>query len=195
MTAAVQAPERFDKPMAIETRPVALTRYTWTLKDLPADAGEIAAPFVLRTAGDQEVDEAVAIVQSSYNLDPEWSGCALHIKGTVLPMVMKTLAKEPTCLFVQHGNRVIGASVFDCEPEEGGVHLISGPCVLIEYRNRGIGGALLAATLDALRSRGVTEALGQTRPNSPSAKYLCSKFGGRAVKEAPSETAAQADAA
>ena len=195
MTAAVRIPDRFDKPMAIETRPVALTRFSWTLKDLPADASEIAAPFVLRTAGDQEVDEAVAIVQSSYNLDPEWSGCALHIKGTVLPLVVKTLAKEPTCLFVQHGNRVIGASVFDCEPEEGGVHLISGPCVLIEYRNRGIGGALLAATLDALRGRGVTQAFGQTRPNSPSAKYLCSKFGGRAVKEEPAELVTQADAA
>ena len=181
--------------MAIETRPVALTRFFWALKDLPADAGEIAAPFVLRTAGDQEADEAAAIVQSSYNLDPEWSGCALYIKGTVLPLVAKTLAKEPTCLFVQHGNRVIGASVFDCEPEEGGVHLISGPCVLIEYRNRGIGGALLAATLDALRGRGVTQAFGQTRPNSPSAKYLCPKFGGRAVKEEPAELVTQADAA
>ena len=195
MTAAVRALEGFDKLMAIETRPIALTRYTWTLKELPADAGEIAAPFVLRTAGDQEMDEAVAIVQSSYNLDPEWSGCALHIKGTVLPMVMKTLAKEPTCLFVQHGNRIIGASVFDGEPEEGGVHLISGPCVLIEYRNRGIGGALLGATLDALRGRGVAQACGQTRPNSPSAKYLCSKFGGQAVKEEPAEIATQADAA
>ena len=181
--------------MPIETKPVALARFAWALKDLPAEAGEISAPYILRTAGEQETDEAVAIVQSSYNLDPEWSGCALHIKGTVLPAVMKTLAKEPTCLFVQHGNRVIAASVFECEPEEGGVHLVSGPCVLIEYRNRGIGGALLAATLDALRARGVTQALGQTRPNSPSAKYLCPKFGGRAVQEEPAELAAQADAA
>ena len=181
--------------MPIETKPVALARFAWLLKDLPANAGEISAPYVLRTAGEQETDEAVAIVQSSYNLDPEWSGCAMHIKGTVLPMVMKTLAKEPTCLFVQHGNRVIAASVFEWEPESGGVHLVSGPCVLIEYRNRGIGGTLLGATLDALRARGVTQAFGQTRPNSPSAKYLCSKFGGRSAQEQATEPVAQADAA
>lgn len=179
--------------MSIPSRPVALVRFSWDLKQLPPGAGEVSKPFILRTAGEQEADEALAIVQASYNLDPEWSGCALHIKGTVLPRVMKALAKEPTCLFVQHGNRVIAASVFDCEPGPDEVHLISGPCVLTEYRNRGIGGALLGATLDALRARGAAEALGQTRPNSPSAKYLCPKFGGQQVRQqivpAPVETA------
>jgi len=169
--------------MSITSRPVALARYTWNLQELPPGAGEIAAPFVLRTAGDQEADEAVALVQASYNLDPEWSGCALHIKGTVLPAVMKALAKEPTCLFVLHGNRIIAASVFDCEPATGEVHLVSGPCVLIEYRNRGLGGALLGATLQALRDRGISEVTGRTRPNSASAKYLCPKFGGKPVRE------------
>jgi hypothetical protein len=169
--------------MSIKSRPVALARYTWNLQELASGAGEVASPFVLRTAGDQEADEAVSLVQASYNLDPEWSGCALHIKGTVLPAVMKALAKEPTCLFVQHGNRIIAASVFDCEPGTGEVHLVSGPCVLIEYRNRGLGGTLLGATLQALRDRGLHEATGQTRPNSASAKYLCRKFGGKLVRE------------
>jgi hypothetical protein len=181
--------------MPIETKPVALTRFVWALKDLPSDAGQIPAPFVLRTAGEQEVDEAVAIVRSSYNLDPEWSGCAMHIKGTVLPAVMKALAKEPTCLFVQHGNRVIAASVFDCEPETEGVHLVSGPCVLIEYRNRGIGGALLGATLDALRGRGLTEVTGHTRPSGPSSKYLATKYGGRPQIKSSSPVPAEAEAA
>jgi len=181
--------------MPIEIKPVALARFAWVLKDLPPGAGEIPAPFILRTAGEQEVDEAVTIVQSSYNLDPEWSGCAMHIKGTVLPAVMKALAKEPTCLFVQHGNRVIAASVFDCEPGAEGVHLVSGPCVLIEYRNRGIGGALLGATLDALRSRGLAEATGHTRPNGPSAKYLAGKFGGRPEIKSAAPAPAEAEAA
>jgi GNAT superfamily N-acetyltransferase len=135
-------------------------------------------------------------VQASYNLDPEWSGCSAHITATVLPGSIKTLAKEPTCLFVQHGNRVIAASIYDPEPEPGGVHLVTGPCVLIEYRNRGIGGALLGATLEALRERGISEVIGHTRPKSASARYLCTKFGG---KEAATEPAlpdeSRADAA
>ena len=165
--------------MPIQSRPVEIDRFFWDLKELPQGAGEISAPFVLRTAGDQEAEEALAVVQASYDLDPEWSGCASHIRETVLPGVSKALAKEPTCLFVQHGNRVIAASVYDCDPEKGGVHLVSGPCVLIEYRSRGIGGVLLGATLEALKSRGLSEATGHTRPNGPSAKYLATKFGGK----------------
>lgn len=180
--------------MPIPSRPITLARFRWNLKNLPEDAATMAQQFVLREASEQETEDAVAIVQASYNLDPEWSGCALHVKGTVLPGVIKAMAKEPTCLFVQHGNRIIAASVYDASPEEGGENLVSGPCVLIEYRSRGIGGALLGATLATLRGRGLNEATGSTRPNSPSAKYLCTKFGGTAVPEdAPSpvvETAA-----
>jgi hypothetical protein len=173
-----------------------LARFSWNLKELPQSAAEMPAPFTLRTAGEQEREEAISLVQASYNLDPEWSGCASHIASTVLPDSIKALAKEPTCLFVQHGNRVIAASIFDPEPEPGGVHLVSGPCVLIEYRNRGIGGALLAATLEALRERGITEVIGQTRPKSPSAKYLCSKFGGTEVRvESPVPEEARANVA
>ena len=181
--------------MPIQSRPVEIDRFIWDLKELPPAAGEIPAPFVLRTAGEQEMEEALAIVQASYNLDPEWSGCASHIRDTVLPGVASALAKEPTCLFVQHGNRVIGASVYDCEPEERGVNLVSGPCVLIEYRNRGIGGALLGATLEALRSRGLVQATGQTRPNGPSAKFLATKFGGKPQGRKPAAAPAVAETA
>jgi hypothetical protein len=183
--------------MSIQSRPIELERFAWDLKALPDGAGEISAPFVLRHAGEQEADEVLTLVQASYNLDPEWSGCASHIKDTVLPGVMRTLAKEPSCLFVQHGNRVIAASVYDCEPGKDGVHLVSGPCVLIEYRSRGIGAALLGATLEALRNRGLNEATGHTKPKSPSAKYLFTKFGGKpAVFPRPAPAALQeADAA
>ena len=171
--------------MPIPSRPTVLARFSWNLKELPQSAAEMPAPFTLRTAGEQEREEAISLVQSSYNLDPEWSGCASHIASTVLPDSIKALAKEPTCLFVLHGNRVIATSIYDPEPEAGGVHLISGPCVLIEYRSRGIGGALLGATLEALRERGVSEVIGQTRPKSASAKYLCTKFGGKEASAEP----------
>lgn len=137
-------------------------------------------PFLLREAGEQEMEDAVRVVQAGYNLDPEWSGCAKHIDEVILPGVRRAFDGDPTCLFLQHGNRVIAASAYAPDPENG-IHLVSGPCVLIEYRNRGLGGALLHATLEALRERGVTEACGQVRPGTPSAKFLCSKFGGRPV--------------
>lgn len=166
--------------MPIPSKPVILARFRWKLADLQSEAAPIPGPYTLRPAAEQEMDDAVRVIQASYNLDPEWSGCAKHIDEVVLPAVRKVFQGEATCLFLLHGNRVIAASAYDPEPADG-IHLISGPCVLIEYRNRGIGGALLHATLESLRARGVSEAVGQTRPGTPSAKYLCRKFGGQPV--------------
>jgi hypothetical protein len=115
-------------------------------------------PYTLRPAGEQELEDALRVVQASYNLDPEWSGCAKHIDEVVLPGVRKAFSDEATCLFLLHGNRVIAASAYDPNPADG---------------------ALLHATLEALRARGLQEAVGQTRPGTPSAKFLCTKFGGK----------------
>lgn len=170
--------------MPILSKPAALVRFRWKLSELPAGEVPLPGPYTLRAAGEQEMDDAVRVIQASYNLDPEWSGCAKHIDDVVLPGVRKAFEGEATCLFLLHGNRVIAASAYDPEPADG-LHLVSGPCVLIEYRNRGIGGALLQATLEALRARGVSEACGQVRPGTPSAKFLCTKFGGQQVTAAP----------
>lgn len=180
--------------MPIPSKPVTLARFRWKLADLKPGECPVPKPFVLREAGEQELDDALRVVQASYNLDPEWSGCAKHVNDGVIPGVKRVFAGTPTCLFLQHGNRVIAASVYDSEPEDG-IHLVTGPCVLIEYRNRGIGGALLHATLEALRERGVTEAFGQTRPGTPSAKFLCSKYGGQQVSGPPSPSSSLAEAA
>lgn len=171
--------------MVTTSKPVTLVRFRWALSALPAEASEPPKPLVLRAAGEQDLEEALGVIQSSYELDPEWSGCGKHIENFVLPMSKKAFAEEATCLFVQHGNRVIAASAYLPEPGDTGVHLASGPCVLSEYRNRGIAGALLAATLEALRARGLKEAIGQSRPNSPSAKYLGRKFGGQPIAPPP----------
>ncbi len=125
----------------------------------------VAKPFSLRTAGDQEIEDALRVIEASYDLDPEWSGCDKYVEQIVIPGAKR--------------NRVIAASVYNPDPGEGDIHLVGGPCVLIEYRSRGIGGSLLGATLEALRGCGLTEAVGRTRPNSPSAKFLCRKFGGQ----------------
>lgn len=185
--------------MPIPSKPVQLAEFRWSLASLSTPVAEIAKPFTLRTAGDQELEDALRVVESSYDLDPEWSGCDKYVEQSVIPGVKRALSGSGECLFVLHGNRVIAASVYNPEPGEGDVHLVSGPCVLIEYRNRGIGGSLLGATLEALRARGLSEAIGRTRPNGPSAKFLCSKFGGQpatpSASPAPAPVAESAAAA
>lgn len=166
--------------MSIPSKPVTLVRFSWKLPVSSPDAADIPAPFKLRQADKQELDDALKVIQSSYNLDPEWSGGGRHLRDQVLPGVHRSFEESPHCLFVQHGNRVIAASAYDPDPADG-IHLVSGPCVFLEYRNRGIGAALLRATLEALHTFGLKEASGQTRPNSPAAKFLLTKFGGVAV--------------
>jgi hypothetical protein len=166
--------------MPIPSKPITLTRFRWKLADAPLATEELPQPYVLRAADKPELEDALRVIQASYNLDHEWSGCGKHVEEVVLPGVIKAFEDEAYGLFVQHGNRVIAASIYQPQPEDG-IHLVTGPCVLIEYRNRGIGGALLSATLQALKVHGVTEAVGQTRPFTPSAKFLCTKFGGEVV--------------
>jgi len=177
--------------MPIPSKPAALVRFRWKLADLPSGQAAMPGPYSLRAAGEQEMEDALRVIQASYNLDPEWSGCAKHIDDVVLPGVRRVFEGEATCLFLLHGNRVIAASAYDPAPADG-IHLVSGPCVLIEYRNRGIGGALLQATLEALRSHGAAEACGQVRPGTPSAKFLCTKFGGQQVAAPADPVAAKA---
>ncbi len=167
--------------MAIPSKPTKLVKFRWKLSQVPTGAAQPPKPYVLRAAGEQELADALRVILSSYELDPEWSGCAAHIEECVVAGVKRAFGDEATCLFIQHGNRVIGVSAYLPEPGNDGVHLISGPCVLAEYRNRGLGAVLLAATLEALGSRGLAEAIGQVRPNTVSAKFLCSKFGGQPV--------------
>lgn len=181
--------------MAIPSKPVQLASFRWKLTGMSGLATTLPKPYILREAGDQELEDALRVVQASYNLDPEWSGGGKHINEVILPAVRRAFAHGANCLFALHGNRVIAASVFDPEAPDG-VHLVTGPCVLIEYRNRGIGGALLGATLEALRTRGVAEAVGRTRPGTPSAKFLCSKFSGESVAPpVPSRTVQEPAAA
>lgn len=167
--------------MPIPSKPITLSHFRWKLADASFTAEELPQPYILRSADQQDMEDATRLVQAAYSLDPEWSGCGKHVEEVVLPGVFRSFAEEAYGLFVQHGNRVIAASIYHPDPEDG-VHLVTGPCVLIEYRNRGIGGALLAATLQALKEAGLTEAIGRTRPFTPSAKFLCTKFGGQQIE-------------
>jgi ribosomal protein S18 acetylase RimI-like enzyme len=53
--------------------------------------------------------------------------------------------------------------------------------ILHEYRNRGLGSALLAATLNFLRAEGLAKVRGVTRANSTPARFIYTKFGSHQV--------------
>jgi GNAT superfamily N-acetyltransferase len=65
-----------------------------------------------------------------------------------------------------------------CHPIRPGKAILPGPCVLVEYRNRGFGTGLLKHSLQALREAGVTRAVAVSKENAPVAKFLYPKFNG-----------------
>jgi len=94
---------------------------------------------------------------------------------------------EPLCLIVAHGARIIGASALAIEPEAQN-HLLTGPCVSMEYRNRGLASALLTQSLLTLRDAGLPIARGVTKQGSPAAQFIYPKLGSVC---APPETKSQ----
>ena len=76
-----------------------------------------------------------------------------------------------------HGTRIIGATILVPDPAAED-QFAPGPCVQMEYRNRGLGTALLAEGLRRLQEAGLSRATTIARSNGPVAKFLYPKFAG-----------------
>ena len=66
-----------------------------------------------------------------------------------------------------------------------------GPCVLQEYRGRGLGTALLRASLGELREAGFARAYGVARDKTAAARFVYPKFGGLGGRWSPDFEVAQ----
>ncbi|MEI6873004.1 MAG: GNAT family N-acetyltransferase, partial [Verrucomicrobiota bacterium] len=83
-------------------------------------------------------------------------------------------------LAVKNGERIIAAACFSTEAEAEN-HLYCGPCVLPEYRSRGLGAALLLASLRTLKDLGFHVARAVVKDNTTASKFVYPKF--RSVSE------------
>jgi len=111
-------------------------------------------------------------------MDSGWGDVAKSLQEILHRKIEQSLSKEEgRCLVLLHGARVIGVSVLNVS-EEADNNLVSGPCILHEYRSRGLGSQLLRASLVALKDAGLRKAYGVTRARTTSARFVYSKFGG-----------------
>ena len=103
-------------------------------------------------------------------------GAALHdaISGMQLDLAFQR--ESFPAIVITHGPRIIATSVLNSDPDADS-NLISGPCVLSEYCNRGLGTALLHASLKQLGEAGLLQVAAITKENSTSCKFLYPKFG------------------
>jgi hypothetical protein len=156
-------------------------RFSWNLTQLPPFPAELPEHYEIAPASTDDEMELRKVISSSFVLDPAWSPAMQEVTERIDFWLERAFA-SPTCtlLALRHGLRIIGAAVISHGPETE-VHLTPGPCISIEYRNRGFGTRLLEQSLTKLREAGVKEAFGVAKENAPVSKFLYPKFNGTAA--------------
>lgn len=154
-------------------------RFEWDLRSLDLRPVDLAKHYVIRRAIREEEGAVRKTIQSAFALDPDWSDVLKRIWHGIDEDISKAFdSRDSRCLVLTHGSRIIGASTLSTTPTDM-IHLLSGPCILVEYRNRGHGTALLAESLRYLAAAGLDTAVAMTRKNMPAGKFVYTKFGSR----------------
>lgn len=151
--------------------------FEWKTSGLPP-AGDSVSPFVIRPAEKDEEESVGKMIASAFSMDPTWGDITRVLLEKAAAAIGEAFAGPvPSCVVLLHGHRIIGASLLDTNPASEN-HLLTGPCILHEYRNRGLGTGLLCGSLAFLGEHEVGTARGITRAHSTTARFIYSKFGG-----------------
>jgi predicted GNAT family acetyltransferase len=159
------------------------SRFSWEAKDLPETSRYIITEtYSLRTANRQEKTLVHQVINSCFAQESCWNDVASKLMPRMQQEVEDrfTHHHEGDCLVITHGNRVIAASVVDPSRSSDN-HLITGPCITVEYRNRGFGALLLKESLLLAAQGGAEVLFGVTRTTSPAARFVYPKYGGISV--------------
>ena len=128
---------------------------------------------------DAERRQLQEVIEKSFALDPGWNAALHIIDARVKSSIAAAFNSESASwLALQHGARIVGGTLIMTDPDAP-AQFVPGPCILIEYRNRGLGTLLLCSALCHLRDIGMTRACARTREGSPAARFLYPKFGGQ----------------
>lgn len=157
------------------------TRFAWDLTRFSPAYPAVDSRYNIRQATAEDEKAVRTVVLSAFTLDSNWA-FMMNVLRSQLESTLDSLFDDkepeggrPVCLVITHGSRIIGASVLTLRRDAEN-HLLTGPCVLMEYHNRGLGTALLAESLLVLRDSGVKSAYGMTVQNAPTGQFVYSKF-------------------
>jgi N-acetylglutamate synthase-like GNAT family acetyltransferase len=152
-------------------------RFIWDLTKLPPLEYSMPAHYHLRAATRDDFRTVSPVISSSFSLDTSWSDTFFTFRERLEQQLEQAFNRESIpALVITHGQRVIGASALNTDMDAE-TNLISGPCVAVEYRNRGLGTALLHASLKQLQASGLTRARGICKDTAPATKFVYPKFG------------------
>ena len=153
-------------------------RFTWDLNAIPLTAVDLPNHYQITPATREDETAVRKVLSCSFLLDPAWNPAIGEVMQSLQSWLDRAfIVEENTCLTLRHGSRIIGASVL-CRDPGAENHFAPGPCILMEYRNRGFGTRLLEASLQLLKDAGLTHVSGIARELSPVAKFLYPKYNG-----------------
>jgi ribosomal protein S18 acetylase RimI-like enzyme len=156
-------------------------RFTWDLKQLPLPAPKLDERYTVRPAFAEDRKAVTAILLSAFSLDSAWSDIGAGLRDWLSSQIDIAFDREAApAIVITHGQRIIAASAINTDVDAE-THLVTGPCVSMEYRSRGLGTALLYHTLAHLRQSGLAIAHGVTKDNVAATKFVYPKFGAVAV--------------
>jgi ribosomal protein S18 acetylase RimI-like enzyme len=152
-------------------------RYTWDLAQLPKFEPRIASYFTIRTASRDEEKTVRSVIFAAFGLDTAWGDSFKSVRGFIESQLTSSfIHKAVPCLVITHGVRIIAASALNVN-EDAPTNLVSGPCVLSEYRSRGLGTTLLYESLMHLKTAGLAKANGICKDAVPAGRFVYPKFG------------------
>ena len=156
-----------------------LIRFTWDLGKVPLQQPSLPAKHEIKLQPNPNVEVLWEGIQRAFLNEKSWIvGLEAHLeqlRQKTFPEGKPLVGME--ILVLSHGSRVIGLSAL--QPKEGEEpQLLSGIILDYEYQRRGLGVALLQASLRHLAEKGLEKASVVTREGIPAARYLYQKFGG-----------------
>lgn len=156
-------------------------RFTWDLNGMSSTPVDLPPHYQIAPANKDEEKVVRMVLSRSFLLDPAWNPAIGEVMHSLQAWLDRAfIAEENTCLALRHGSRIIGASIL-CLDSHTENNFAPGPCITMEYRNRGFGTRLLQASLQRLRDSGLSQATGIARELSPVAKFLYPKYNGVAA--------------
>ena len=154
--------------------------FVWDLAGNKLPAITTPRQYRLSLVKAAEREQLQGVIEKSFALDPGWNAALHMIDAQVKSSIAAAFDSESAnWLALQHGARIVGGTLLLMTDPDAPAQLVPGPCILMEYRNRGLGTLLLCSALRHLRDAGMIRACAKTRENSPAARFLYPKFGGQ----------------
>ncbi len=153
-------------------------QFRWKAGKIPSQPVEVPEHFSIGMPEREEVKTAILVTHTSFGLDSEWVHHLKSLKGFLDRRLEEAFDEDPIpCVTLRHGLRIIGTSLLD-PAQDADNHLVTGPCVLAEYRSRGLGSLLFKQSLWTLGKLGLKEVRGLTRHRGTAARFIYPKFEG-----------------